>query len=178
MDYGPFPKRSRVKTYRSTQRRIRGNPLLRERMHDPYRAREKLHDATGCPQCGARFRNGRWSWPAAKTGEFRQQLCPACRRVNDHYPAGELLLSGSFLGSHRAEVLATAQHVAELEKSLRPLHRIMAIEDKGEVVRILTTDLHLPHRIAHALRDAWGGEFSTHYDRDGYFARVQWRREN
>jgi len=137
-----------------------------------------MHDATACPQCGARFRNGRWTWPKAKTGEFRQQVCPACQRLNDHYPAGELLISGNFLTAHRSEILATANHVAEKEKDEHPLNRIMAIEGAGDSITIFTTDVHLPHRIAHALQDAWGGSFSTHYDREGYFARVHWQREN
>jgi hypothetical protein len=42
----------------------------------------------------------------------------------------------------------------------------------------LTTDVHLPHRIAHALKDAWGGTMKTHYDLEGYFARVHWERND
>ena len=166
-----------VKNYRPTRRQIRGNPLLRERVHDPYRADEKLHDATGCPQCGARFRNGRWTWPTSKAGEFRQQLCPACRRINDDYPAGEVILSGSFLKEHRDEVLATVNNIAEAEKGQHPLNRIMSIDEDNDTITVLTTDIHLPHRIAHAVEAAWGGTFTTHYDREGYFARVQWRRD-
>ena len=43
---------------------------------------------------------------------------------------------------------------------------------------VSTTDVHLPHRIAHALRDAFGGTTETHYDREGYFTRVRWERDD
>jgi len=160
------------------RRRILGNPLLQEQNHDPYRAQEKLRQATTCPQCGARYRNGRWTWPESDSPAFRSELCPACRRINDDYPAGEIRLSGSFLIGHADEVLATVQHVAEQERRQHPLHRIMAVETDDEDVVILTTDIHLPHRLAHALRDAWGGAVSQHYDPAGYFARARWERND
>jgi hypothetical protein len=167
-----------VKTTRPTRHLTRGNPFLRERVHDPYRAHEKPRDATGCPQCGVRFRNGRWAWPRAGTAEFRRELCPACRRINDHYPAGELVLSGSFLQGHHDEILATARHTAEAERIEHPLNRIMAIDEDPDEITIFTTDVHLPHRIAHALKSAFGGAVSTHYDLEGYFTRALWERND
>jgi NMD protein affecting ribosome stability and mRNA decay len=157
-------------------RQQRGNPLLRERVHDPYRAGEKLREATRCPQCGVRYKNGRWAWHKRQTFALKSQHCPACRRVNDRYPAGEIVLSGEFADSHRAEVLSRARNVEASERSEHPLHRIMSIEKRGEGTVITTTDIHLPHRIGHALQDAWGGQLKTHYDREGYFTRVQWER--
>jgi NMD protein affecting ribosome stability and mRNA decay len=167
-----------VKASRSWPRLVRGNPFLKEKVHDPYRTREKLREVARCPQCGARYANGRWTWPKVAVGAFRRQLCPACRRINDHYPAGELVLAGNFLDDHRDEVLATACNVGESERNEHPLHRIMAIEDEDGDVKISTTDIHLPHRIAHALKDAWGGTMSTHYDLEGYFTRVHWERND
>ena len=63
-------------------------------------------------------------------------------------------------------------------KSARPLHRIMAIKDKGEEIEITTTDIHLPRRIGQALHNAYKGDFDFHYDEEGYFVRVNWTREN
>ncbi len=167
-----------MKTRRPIRRQIRGNPFLEEKRHDPYRAREKLRESTRCPQCGVTYRNGRWVWPQTETAAFRAKLCPACRRIDDRYPAGELLLAGRFLAEHREQILATARRVGELERNEHPLHRIMDIEEHGDEIVITTTDIHLPHRIAHALEDAWGGNMSTHYDLDGYFARARWERDD
>ena len=161
---------------RRPTRRLRGNPLLRERIHDPYRAQQKLSESTRCPECGAQYRKGRWLWPRASAHGLKQQLCPACRRTKDHYPAGEIVLSGSFLNEHREEILSRVHHIEELERQEHPLNRIMAIDEGDAEIKISTTDIHLPHYIGHALRDAWGGVTRTHYDLDGYFVRVQWRR--
>jgi hypothetical protein len=54
----------------------------------------------------------------------------------------------------------------------------MAIEQRGSDTVITTTDIHLPHRIGHALKDAWGGNLKTHYDLAGYFTRVEWERND
>jgi hypothetical protein len=174
----PSVSEASVKTPTRNRRLVRGNPFLRERVHDPYRAHEKLRDASGCPVCGARYRNGRWAWPQGDVAEFRSEICPACSRIEDRYPAGELILAGEFLGEHIDEVLSTARHVAERERTLHPLHRLMAVEAQDGEVTLYTTDVHLPHRMAHALKDAWGGSVRTHYDRDGYYARLIWRRDD
>ena len=39
------------------------------------------------------------------TGEHRA-LCPACQRIRDRYPAGEVRISGEFARAHRDEILA------------------------------------------------------------------------
>lgn len=36
---------------------------------------------------------------------------------------------------------------------------------------------HLPRRIADALHHAYKGELDIHYDEEGYFVRVNWKRE-
>ncbi len=154
----------------------RGDRLIRERVHDPYKTRLKLPDPTVCPRCGAVFHKGRWTWEAAPSGA-NEELCQACRRVNDGYPASVVTLRGAFLKEHRAEILNLVRNQEKLEKSARPLHRIMAIEEKGEEIEITTTDIHLPRRIGQALHSAYEGEFDFHYDEEGYFIRVNWTRE-
>ena len=166
-----------MKSPRSRRKIQRGNVLLRERVHDPYRAGRKLRQRTFCPQCGVAYRDGRWVWPDSDSHGLMRQLCPACCRINDHYPAGELLLSGKFLSAHVDEILATIRHVAEAEHAEHPLNRIIAIDEQDGMLVISTTDIHLPHRIAHAIRGAWGGTMKTHYDIEGYFTRVLWERD-
>jgi len=166
-----------MKNPQAARRMQRGNPFLRERFHDPYRAGMKLRQKTFCPQCGVSYRNGRWTWPLKEARGLMRQLCPACRRINDDYPAGEIVFSGGFLNDHKAEILATINHIAEAERSEHPLNRIMSIDEVDGSLVVSTTDVHLPHRIAHAVRNAWGGTMKTHYDLEGCFTRVQWQRE-
>ena len=49
---------------------------------DSYRAGAKLHDPTVCPECGASFRKGRWTWgpsPASRRAGNRGGADPAER---------------------------------------------------------------------------------------------------
>jgi hypothetical protein len=54
----------------------------------------------------------------------------------------------------------------------------MRVEEHSDSIVITTTDIHLPHRIAEAIRDAYKGELEIRYDKEGYFGRVEWRRES
>jgi hypothetical protein len=154
----------------------RGNPGLEEQIHDPYRSTLKLRTPVRCAQCGATYRNGRWTWELIRGAKPHSIVCPACRRSNDHYPAGELSLSGSFLMEHADEALRLIRNIEKAECNEHPLHRIMAIERTSGRIVVTTTDIHLPRRIGHALENAWGGTLATHYDEAGYFVRAHWER--
>lgn len=151
---------------------------VQERRHDPYKLRGKLQEPTVCPQCDAIYRKGRWTWDEEPNGETHSQLCQACRRINDRYPAGELTIQGSFVAAHKQDILNLSKNIEEAERAEHPLNRIMDIEDLGDDLRITTTDIHLPRRIAEALNNAWNGELDMHYDEDGYFIRLAWRRDD
>jgi hypothetical protein len=156
---------------------VRGNPHLQERNHDTYRARTKLKGPARCSGCGATYLRGHWRWQGTMPPAPSSALCPACRRVKDRYPAGELTISGSFATTHAEEIEGLIRNTAENEAREHPLHRIMSIKRRKGVVVVTTTDVHLPHRMGHALKDAWGGALATHYDDHGYYARVTWERD-
>jgi hypothetical protein len=105
-------------------------------------------------------------------------VCPACRRCNDKYPAGEVTVSGAFVAKHATDVEHLILNTAETESREHPLHRIITARRVGDTIRVTTTDVHLPHRIGHALKDAWAGDLTTHYDEEGHFARVTWQRND
>ena len=154
----------------------RSDRLIRERVHDPYRDRHKLREPTFCSQCEAVFHDGRWHW-APRPAPAYQALCPACRRINDKYPAGVLTISGAFAKQHADEVMGLVRNQEEVGKVEHPLHRIMGIEQSGEAIVVNTTDIHLPRRIGEALHHAYQGKIDFHYDEDGYFIRVTWSRD-
>lgn len=105
-------------------------------------------------------------------------VCPACRRVRDRYPAGEVVVTGSFVASHGDEIESLIRNTADKEASAHPLHRIMQLVRRKSTITVTTTDVHLPHRIGHALKDAYGGALATHYDDAGYYSRVAWERND
>lgn len=157
-------------------RRIAGR-AQDDHVDDPYQARQKPKEPTLCPQCGAVFHDGRWCWISAP-GEAGKDLCPACRRINDKYPAGILTLTGAFVGSHKAEILQLARNQEEQEKQEHPMNRIASVVERPDRIEIATTDIHSPRRIGEALRRAYHGALAIHYERERYFVRVEWRRED
>ncbi len=160
----------------ASKRRIAGH-AQQDHILDPYQRRQKLEDGTLCPQCGAAYRHGRWQW-AARAKTDHEELCPACRRINDKFPAGILALKGAFARDHREELIHLARHQEEAEKTEHPLNRIMSIEEGPSEILIKTTDIHLPRRIGEAITRAFHGALEESFEEDGYFLRVTWRRES
>jgi hypothetical protein len=160
------------------RRMLRGNPRLTEERHDPYRSETKLRGPVCCSQCGATYLRGRWRWERLRPAPPATATCPACRRINDRYPAGELHLTGDFVLAHADEIVNLIRNVEKNESADHALHRIIDLKRSGAEITVTTTDLHLPRRIGHALEDAWHGTLDTHYDEAGYFTLVKWRRDS
>ena len=144
---------------------------------DPYIQTRKPEGSVVCPDCGAFYNDGRWTWSQYPT-TGTEQPCPACRRIRDRIPAGILTLSGAFVAGHQRELLAIVHRQETLEKEEHPLNRIMEVKEVPAGIVIETTDIHLPQRIGKACHRAYKGELTTRYDQDAYFVRVDWSREH
>src|SRR5271167_2546040 len=62
-------------------------------------------------------------------GGGHEEPCPACRRINDRFPAGVVELRGAFGIQQKEEILRLARHQEEAEKSEHPLNRIIKIDE-------------------------------------------------
>ena len=155
----------------------RRDRLMHEHVHDPYKTPHKLPEPTVCPACGAVFHQGRWQWITPAPKNAHRTSCQACHRTRDKYPAGLVTLSGEFVSAHKVELEQLARNLEAAAKATHPLHRIMEIEESPNSLVIKTTDLHLPHRIAEAVKHAYHGDVEIHYDAEGYFVRVNWQRQ-
>jgi len=164
-----------MKTDRGSWRPLRRDELRDELVHDAYKSKKKLPEPTRCPDCGAVYRDGRWTWDLAP-GDANEELCPACRRIRDRFPAGYVTLEGEFLQAHRDELLQLARNREAKEKAEHPLERIMAIEDVDGNVQITTTDTHLARDIGEAVHAAYKGELEYHYNKEENLLRVHWTR--
>ena len=155
----------------------RNDRRISEHKHDPYATRGKIPEPSVCTDCGATYRSGRWSWGRRPAGAHAE-TCPACRRIADAYPAGELILSGGFVNVHKDEILNLVRNTETVEQAEHPLHRIMHTDDRDDQITVTTTDLHLPRRIGVALHHAYKGDFEVDYEPKGYFVRCRWRRDS
>jgi len=161
----------------------RRNPFRPVRHHqqmtavhdDTYRRNEKPPEPTSCPECGAAYLQGRWTW-AAPPDDAYVELCPACQRIHDDLPAGYVTLKGDFVRAHRDEVLAVVHACATREKPEHPLQRIMGIADVAAGLEVATTDAHLARGIAGALQGAFKGRVSIRFAKEENFLRATWER--
>ncbi|MBX9810931.1 MAG: ATPase [Burkholderiales bacterium] len=161
--------------FRSGFRPVRRDKLIQERVHDTYKTRGKLPEPTVCPECGAVYHKGRWQWLPQPDRPHRQ-LCPACHRVRDKFPAGYVTLAGGFLTQHRDEILHLVRNQGEQARAEHPLERIIAINDHDGGVLVTTTGIHLARRIGEALEHACHGELEFHYNEAENLLRVHWER--
>ncbi len=142
---------------------------------DPYEAKGKFSAPTVCGDCRAVFEGGRWQWASAPENAHVAR-CPACQRIQDKLPAGEITLDGPFFDAHREELLQLVQNEGAHERGEHPLHRIMRIDESGGKAVVLTTDIHTPRRLGRALESAYRGDLELRYGADEYSVRAHWRR--
>jgi len=156
----------------ATGRRIAGR-AQEDHILDPYQRQQKLSEPTVCPQCGAVYHHGRWQW-APRPEKGPETLCPACRRINDKFPAGIVTFHGAFGPQQIEELVQLARHQEQAEKGEHPLNRIISIGEHAQGIVIDTTDIHLPRRIGKAAKRAFRGTLDEHFDEGGYFVRIDW----
>ena len=155
------------------QKISRHDNLFQEHVHDAYKAKGKLPEPSVCSQCGAVYHQGRWQWlPAPKNAHV--QMCPACHRIHDQYPAGFLMMKGEFFQAHRDEIMQLLHRLEQHERAEHPLKRIVAVEDKADETLVTTTDIHLARGMGEALHHAYQGELEYHYNPEQNLLRVHW----
>lgn len=165
-----------MKSDRGVFRAGRREQLMTAVRDDSYRESAKAPGTMACPDCGATYHKGRWSWdaPPANTKSHR---CPACQRIRDGVPAGYITLKrGAFLDAHRAEVLAVVHACETREKAEHPLQRIIAIAEAADGVQVTTTDGHLARGIVEALHEAFKGTMAVDYAKEENLVRAMWER--
>lgn len=147
--------------------------LMMGTRHDPYQARRKPRAPAVCPVCRLVFSEGRWQQGTAPD-DAHSEICPACHRIRDNFPAGYLTIDGPFAHEHRTEVLRTARRFAERMQAEHPLQRIMAVDEAEDKVVITTTDIHLVQGMGRALHDAFRGNLEFRFNESEYLLRVHW----
>jgi hypothetical protein len=155
--------------------KFHGDRRLEEMEHDPYHSRMKLKEPTVCPDCGAVYSHGRWSWGEASATAHKAR-CPACQRINDQVPAALLSLSGDFFQTHKNEIVHLIENYETRERAEHPLKRIMSVREEDGSLVVTFTDSHLARGTGEALHHAYHGELDHDYMKSDNLLRVVWRR--
>ena len=135
---------------------------VQPKQHDTYARRSKRSKALVCDGCGVVYHGGKWYWGAPPLTDVDGGLCPACERVRDRYPAGEIRIHPGLL-AFRDEILNLISNVEELEKAEHPLERLMDVQDSEDGILVTTTGLHLARRVAGKLKRRFGSKVSIRY---------------
>ena len=153
----------------------RNDKLIKEKRKDTYRGKNSLPAIQSCTSCGSVFMNGRWTWNEIENHTIKT-MCPACRRINDNYPAGYIEIKGRFFEGHEKEISNLIRNTEKLEKNERPLERIISIKLNKGIALLTTTGVHIARRIGEALSRSYQGNFSFKYLNGEKGIRVYWER--
>ncbi len=154
----------------------RRDKLIKEERHDAYREREKHPQNTQCTICKAVVVKGRWMWKDLE--EISSEvICPACRRIKDHYPAGIIEIKGEYTEHHLDEIINMMHNIEKNEKNNHPLERIMDIKQQPGNLTVTTTGIHIARWIGNALLRAFHGDLEYHYEDNDKSIRVTWERQ-
>lgn len=156
---------------------MRNDKNIKERGHDPYDLGKKYAEGTYCPECAAYYHGGRWTWTERPVPAVTPQLCPACRRTRDNFPAGEVHLSGDYLIAHREEIVNLIHNIVDEEKQRTPLKRMIALQEEQGALRVSFTDDHMARHVGDALHRSFHGHLEVKYSDEAKFVRLYWRRE-
>ncbi len=135
-----------------------------------------------CRICHAIYHHKRWYLEGARLLSKAQKarmcliICPACRKIQDHFPGGIITLQGEFLKAHKDQILHLVRNEEARAKGINPLERIISIKDRGESVEIQTTNERLAQRIGREIQRAYKGDAAYHWSQDNKFVRVEWHR--
>ncbi len=154
----------------------RKDRLIKEYIHDPYFTKEKFHDPSICKRCGVVFHDGIFQWMEPPPANAEKMICPACRRIEDRYEGGVVVLEGEFMQNHKDEIMNIIRNTEDREMKYRPLERIIEIKDEGDRIVVTTTYEHLARAIGEAVHRAYKGNLNIQYPEGSKYVRVHWIR--
>ncbi|MCP3918857.1 MAG: ATPase [bacterium] len=140
---------------------------------DVYRSDHTPCGGTHCPECELVVRKGRW----VRADDGAQpsgppQLCPACQRVRDRYPAGRIRLVGD-PGELADELRRLARKTEASEREEHPLERLMELEVNESGLTASTTGVHLARRLGSVFERRLRGRIEIRYGEEEGQVRIE-----
>jgi hypothetical protein len=150
---------------------------------DTYLPRLSPKGILQCPGCGVVYYRRRWTLtlpagvpafiaPYDRTGGI---FCPACVKIREAYPSGEVFLSGVTENDKR-EIFRILRNEEGRAREKNPLERIMSVEAHNGGWKVATTTEKLAQRLGRCLRNARGGKLVYKWGHNNKFVRVYWEK--
>jgi len=142
-----------------------------------------------CTRCHAIYYDKHWhTWSNAETrlpagAKILETLCRACTTLESKRGKsaafgyeGELTLSGLSEGSRKREILSLVRNVGARAMRRDPEDQIIKIQDRGETVRVTTTENQLAVALGKQIERAFkGGTLKISFSDEDLPARVFWK---
>ena len=148
-----------------------------------YLPRRSPKGLLSCRDCGSVYYRRRWTLDPPR--QIRERIessngvvlafCPACRKVREKFPFGELRMIGVKQGESR-ELFQLLRNEEQRAREKNPLERIMSITTENDGLRVETTTEKLAQRLGRCLRKARGGKVSYKWSHNNKYARVVWEK--
>ena len=112
-----------------------------------------------------------------KNQKLRFSACPTCRMIQDKQYEGELVLE-NIPEDKKKEITNLIWNVGERAFERDPMDRIIGFEDKGNVIRILTSENQLALSIGKQIKRAFRGKLDIKWSHKESTSRVKWSAPN
>lgn len=161
----------------STRGTGRSDP--KPKLSDPYLLSKAYTEPTVCPSCGLVFHKKRWLRDEHILSEVsdvaQKHKCPACRKIDDHYVMGQVIVSGNFFLTVKDEMVNLIHNQEKKESFRNPLARIMSLKFEQNNLVVETTTDNLAVMIGKAIQRSYNGELNINFS-NNKIARVDWSR--
>jgi hypothetical protein len=157
------------------------NTMYKKRVleRDSYLPRRSPKGIIQCTGCGAFYYKRRWTLraPSEFTSPFHAHAiyCPACRKMRERFPGGELHLLG-IEADDRSEIARMLRNEEERARQKNPLERIMRLQAKNGDWWVETTTEKLAQRLGRCVHKARGGKLQYKMGHNNKFMRVVWEK--
>jgi hypothetical protein len=146
---------------------------------DPYLPRKSPKEIIQCSGCGAFYARRRWTLSPphgfSKPADAHPIFCPACMKMRERYPGGELHLLGVDT-EERGEIVRILRNEEERARQKNPLERIMQLQAMDGDWRVETTTEKLAQRLGRSIKKARGGKIEYKWGHNNKFVRVIWEK--
>jgi hypothetical protein len=133
-----------------------------------------------CTGCGVFYHQRHWQLEAPAGFNYSVHphpiYCPACRKIKERYPSGELSLRGVET-TERQEILRILRNEEEQARNKNPLERIMRVAQQNGEWKVETTTEKLAQRLGRSVRKARGGTLAYKWSHNNKFLRVVWEQK-
>lgn len=149
---------------------------------DPYQIEDVLAEPAICQKCHVLYQGKRWQFNSVKVEALYNDksvmwvTCPACAKIEDHYPVGFVTLRGDYLMEHEEEIRNLIHNKVEADLSKNPMARIMSMMLVDGDLVIETTEQKLAEHIGRTLESAHSGELHVTWSQSPKICRVVWER--